>query len=132
MSASVELHDAIIALLLADASVSAIVGTRVLDGDATEYPCITFGPSSVIPDDADCIDGASETVQLDCWVRDGTRIWPTKRLTEAVRKALHGASASLPTHAIVSMDVSLVRSFMDADGLTGHGIVQVDCMIEEH
>ena len=131
MSASVELHDAILALLLADAGVSAIVGTRIHDGRPSEYPCITFGPIDIVSDDAECIDGRIETVQLDCWVRDGDRLWPTQRLADAVKKALHGAEPDLATHALSIMDVSSVRCFMDPDGLTGHGVVIVDCAVEE-
>ena len=131
MSVSVELQDAILALLLADAGVSALVGSAIYDGAPAQYPCVTFGPSSFTPDDAECIAGRIEAVQLDCWVENDKRLWLTKRLVDAVKAALHGAEANLATHALVSLRVTLAQSFMDRDGLTGHGVVQVEAEIEE-
>lgn len=131
MSVSVELQDAILALLLADAGVSALIGSAIYDGDAEQYPCIIIGPSSFVPDDAECIAGRVEAVQLDCWVENDKRLWVTKRLVDAVTAALHNAETSLATHALVSLRVTLAQSFMDRDGLTGHGVVQVEAEIEE-
>lgn len=131
MSASVELQDAILARLMADAGVSELVGSAIYDGAPAQYPCITFGPSSFVPDDAECIDGRIEAVQLDCWVENDKRLWLTKRLADAVKAALHGAEAILATHALVSLRVTLAQCFMDRDGLTGHGVVQVEAEIEE-
>jgi len=131
MSSSVELQDAILAILRADSGVGALIGDAIYDGPAQTYPCVQFGPASYVPDDADEIDAGVEVVQLDCWVKGDQRLWVTKRLVGAVRKALHRAEADLATSALVSMEVTLTRSFMDVDGLTGHGVVQVECIIEE-
>ncbi|MCV2877607.1 DUF3168 domain-containing protein [Sedimentimonas flavescens] len=131
-SPSEELQGAIFALLSADAGVTEIVGAAIYDGKPGQYPCVSFGPTSVVPDDADCLTARSETVQLDCWVKDDSRLRMTKRLVDAVKVALHKASASLPTHGLVSMEVTLMQSFMDRDGLTGHGVVQVECEVEEN
>ncbi len=52
-------------------------------------------------------------------------------LADAVKSALHEASPDLDTHALVEMEVVLVRVFLDRDGVTGHGVVQVGAWIEE-
>ena len=130
-SASEDLQKAILNALLADAGVSAVVGDRVHDGRPISYPSITFGPSDVLPEDLDCIDGLMTTVQIDCWTRDENRLRPVKALADRVRQALHRARLQLETHALVNLSVVSTRSFMDPDELTGHGIVTVEAEIEE-
>lgn len=131
-TASEDLQKAVYDALLADTDVSAVVGTNVFDGLPTAYPAITFGPVDYVPDDMDCIDGRIETMQLDCWVRDGSkRLSPAKALADKVKIALHGAELSLATHALAVLRVASVRSMMDPDGLTGHGIVTLEAEIEE-
>lgn len=127
---SEDLQKAIFDALIADPVVSAIVGDRVSDGRPEDYPSITFGPSDGIPDDMDCIDGSVESVQLDCWVRDGGRLRPARALADKVKALLHNSSLSLANHALASIEVTLVRAFMDPDGLTAHGVVQIEAMIE--
>jgi hypothetical protein len=132
-SPSVEFQDAVLTLLKTDAGVSAIVGARVFDHmpASADYPCITMGPSDYSEDDAECIIGRSETLQVDCWVQAKGRLWPCRDLTDAVKKALHLAAPELTTHALVEMRVTLVRVFLDGDGVTAHGVVQVTALIEE-
>ena len=135
MSASAELQDLIEATLKADAAVAAIVAGRVYDvppaDDRREYPDITMGPTDFTPDDAECIVGRRETMQIDCWTREHGRLRGCRSLVDAVKGALHEASVSLAENALVEMRVVLVRVFRDADGRTGHGVVQVTAMVEE-
>lgn len=129
---SEDLQAAIYAALIADAGVAAVVGTRVVDGAPSDYPAITFGPGDYLPDDMDCIDGRIETMQLDCWVRDSSqRLRPARALADLVKAALHGMELSLATHALAALRVVAVRAMMDPDGLTGHGIVTLEAVIEE-
>lgn len=133
MSVSVSLQDLILAKLLGDPAVTAIVDDRIVDGpdESTAFPYISFGPTDFIPDDADCIKGREETVQLDCWTRDQGRKWPCKALVDAVKTALHDADGELAVGALVLMRVTLTRVFDDPDGLTTHGVVEVTATIEE-
>lgn len=135
MSASGELQDLIQSTLRADAGVSAIVGARVYDVAPAEpsrtYPDITFGSSDLTPEDAECITGREETIQLDCWTRDHGRLKSCRALVDAVKAALHEADLSLSVNALVFIRVVLVRVMRDADGLTGHGVVQVTASVEE-
>ena len=134
-SPSVELQGAILSALTGDPEVAAIVAGRVHDGKPEDqaFPAVTFGPSDYVPDDDayGCVTGRVEAVQIDCWSRDGGRLHPTKRLADAVARALHRAEMPLDTHRVVEMRVGQVRVFLDPDGLTGHGVVTVEALVEE-
>jgi len=132
-SPSLELQTLVGDILKANADVAAIVGDHVYDAmpSSGNYPCITFGPSDYSPEDADCITARRETLQLDCWVQAQGRLGPAKQLVDAVKAALHHADAELPVNALVSLNVVLSRVFLDPDGVTGHGVVQVGARIEE-
>ncbi|OWJ78418.1 DUF3168 domain-containing protein [Haematobacter genomosp. 1] len=110
------------------------LGVRVCDPPRAKEvpPYISFGPSDWQEDDADCIDGRVETIQIDVWssAQDGQR--EAKDICEAVKKALHGYDADLGAHALVGMRVPMVRVFRDPDGITTHGVVQVEALIEEN
>ena len=133
MSAGDELQAFIVAKLRDSAEVGAICADRIYDNVPKEpaFPYISFGASDYYPDDAECIAGRVETVQLDCWSRDFGKHIEVKRLVDAVKKALHGQSGDLGVNALVQMRVALVRAFGDPDGITAHGVVQVTCDIEE-
>lgn len=133
MSVSVSFQDLVLAKLLASPAVTAIVGDRIVDGndDDLSFPNITFGPSDFTPDDVDCIRGREETLQLDCWTRDGGKKWPCRKLVDAVKDALHDADGELETGSLVLMRVDLVRVLDNPDGITTHGVVQVTAVIEE-
>jgi hypothetical protein len=132
-SASADLQKLIFDRLVADAGVHAIVADRVLDNrPAVEtFPCVTFGPSDVVEDDAECITGRVETIQIDCWARSNARINAVKPLTDAVKDALHLYHVNPPNSALVELRVTAMRVFMDPDGLTAHGVVTVQAIMEE-
>jgi hypothetical protein len=133
MSASFDLQRLIFERLVAHAGVHAVVEDRIYDNrpDAATFPCVTFGPSDMIEDDAECITGRVETIQIDCWARSNARINAVKPVTDAVKTALHLFDGDLLGSALVEMRVTGMRHFMDADGLTAHGVVTVQAIIEE-
>jgi hypothetical protein len=133
VSVSAELQKLVYDTLVADASVSALVSDRIYDGAPSDrvFPCVTFGPTSSVSDELQCIDSRQETVQLDVWSRDSGRMRPCKEICDAVRKALHLASLSLSTNHLVRIRVDGIRVFMDADGVTSHGVVVVEADLEE-
>jgi hypothetical protein len=134
MSASLELHDVVVARLKAAAGVTAIVGNRVYDNvpRLATMPYVSIGPSYFTPEDPDGLTLREETLQVDCWSRIDGRRSEIKNLTDAVKAALHRHSADMGVHALVSMDVVLVRVIDDPDGITRHGVVQVVAQIEEN
>lgn len=140
MSSAVEFQDMILARLKAFSDVQVIVAGRVIDGplpagkDAqpdTLFPCVTFGASTTIEDEEECVEGRIDDIQLDCWTRENGKLWTVRRLADAVRKALHNYEGSLATATIVSCRVTLISCFRDPDGITSHGVVNVRGLIEE-
>ncbi len=110
------------------------MGPRVFDrvpnaGDTAPY--ITFGPSDEVEDDAECISSSVHSLQIDVWSEQQGGFKECKEVTYAVKKALHDVSIDLPTHALVEMRVTQRRHFRDPDGITSHGVVTVEAMIEE-
>ena len=132
---SEDFQRALFQLLMADADVMAEVAGRIHDERPVEssFPCISFGSTDTFYDEMDCISARFETVQIDCWAREGRRLRPAKRLADLVRKALRFAhnEIDLDEHALAHLEVGATRAFMDQDRLTGHGIVTVTGLIEE-
>jgi hypothetical protein len=129
-----ELQSAIWSILTADVDVSALVGAKVFDqppSGTVEAPYITFGPADEIEDDADCISATDHSFQIDVWSEKKGGFKECKEITHAVKVALHEVEVDLPTHALVEMRVTRRRHFRDPDGITSHGVVTVEAMIEE-
>ena len=134
MSVSVELQNFIVATLRGDVSVGDICGDRVYDNIPSNevFPYISFGPSDFISDDADCIDGRQETVQLDIWSQKQGSLVEAKNLTDAVKSALHDAEGDLGVNALVGLRVPSARVVRDPDGKTARGIISVEALVEEN
>ncbi|MGC0224926.1 DUF3168 domain-containing protein [Pseudooceanicola nitratireducens] len=133
MSASVELQTLIYQTLVADPVVGALVDDRIYDGrpDTGGFPCVTFGASDYVEEDSQCITARVETINLDVWARSQGKLRPCKEICDAVKDALHEADLSMALNALVRIEVTGVRVFVDEDGLTAHGVVTVEADIEE-
>lgn len=134
-SPSVELQDAVLTRLKADPAVDALVGDRIYDmpPEGVLFPYLSFGPSDLIPDDdaVGCMVVSRHSLQIDVWDRSQGRIWKAKEIAEAVKKSLHRFEAVLATHRLILMEVERAVTFLDADGITGHGVVSLVAVIEE-
>ena len=132
MSASAELQKLVRTLLITDATIAGMIDDRVFDDrpEVVTYPFITFGPSDVVDDGADCIASGEHTLQLDIWSRASGHV-EAKRIVDAVKKCLHEREASLEENALVGMFVDFRRVFDDPDGKTKHGVVTLRAMVEE-
>ncbi len=136
MSAQGELHDLIRDTLKADSAVMTLISDvydSVPDGAArwgSKNAYVSFGPTDVVEDDSDCIVGGTFTVQLDCWSRK-LGSYHCKTIVDAVKAALHNHDAELADYGLVQMRVTMRRVFGDPDGITMHGVVMVEAMIEE-
>jgi hypothetical protein len=103
MTASNELQALIYQRLTNFLAVQAVVGSRVYDQPATNapFPYISFGPSDAVEDDADCITGRVETIQIDCWSRYQGGFKEVKSVADAVKKALHRYAGEMNVNALV-------------------------------
>ena len=134
MSSSAELQKLLFDTLKADVAVMAIAG-GVYDrvpaspyGTKTAY--ISFGPSDVVDDSADCILSGEHTFQLDVWSKAVGQV-EAKRLVDLIYRGLHERELVLTENALAEIRVVFRRVFLDPDGLTSHGVVTVAASIEE-
>lgn len=136
MDATFELAKAVIDRLKADAAVSAFVGTRVFDRPTSgtlASPYISFGPSDAITDDADCIDGLEVTMQIDCWSWGSNEAFGSaevRKLSGAVRAALHEAEISLTANALATLRHRITRYQRESDGATNRAIISITAFVE--
>ncbi|MGM4909122.1 DUF3168 domain-containing protein [Rhizobium sp. 768_B6_N1_8] len=134
MSAQAELQKAIFGTVTGSSSVMALVDgfyDRVSeDAFRGKQAYISFGSSDVVDDDADCIVAGEHTLQIDVWCRQ-VGLAPCKKIVDAVKSLLHEAEIELETMGLVEIRCSLRRVFTDADGLTGHGVLQFSAFVEE-
>lgn len=133
MSASDALQAAIHARLTGDAALSALIGSRIHDLPPAPVtaPYVSYGPSTTVPLDAECIAAREETLQIDVWseAQDGYR--EAKTICDAIKGALHEADLDLGTHALAQIRIAAMRVFRDPDGRTTHGVLTVQAVIEE-
>ena len=133
MSVSAALQKLAFDTLIADAGVGALVGDRIYDGVPKDagFPYVSFGPTDVVPDDAECFDARMETVQIDVWPREHARLRVSKAICDAIKAALHDLSGTLEAGALQSCRVTRMQVMPDPDGITAHGIVAVQAMVQE-
>lgn len=133
MDPDLELQGAIVSRLKADAGVIALVGDRVFDTvpSGAPFPYVSYGPVDNLSDDADCITGFDITVQIDVWSR-AVGFPEAKRISNAVRAALHDAPITLSVNALALIEHRQTRTIRDPDGLTSHAAMTFNALIEGH
>lgn len=133
-AAETELQKLLFATLSGNAGIMAVTGgvyDRVpADPYKTKTAYVSFGPSDVVEDGADCISSGEHTIQLDVWSKAVGQV-EAKRLVFLIYKALHEQELQLTENALAEIRVDFRRVFADPDGLTSHGVVTVTARIEE-
>lgn len=143
MDASTELIRAMFDTLRATTAVAALVDGRIYDpppqkqdgSPAVPFPYISLGPSTTIPDDADCIPAEEITVQLDIWSSGSGAAHSSvecRKICDAVKRALHGADLVLSGNALVTLQHELTRIMDDPNPAINHGAVQFTATVELH
>ena len=135
-----ELQGRIHAALTSDAAVMALVSgvyDRVqLAADGTTAPSVwglqqgyvSFGAEYTTHSFVECVTKQSPTLQIDIWSRQVGRIH-AKRIMAEVLRVLRSID-SLNDNALGSVNITLTRLMPDPDGLTIHGIIQVEFSVE--
>lgn len=137
MDPSLEVITAALTKLRATTAVTAYVGTRIMDVVPQEpppaSPYISLGPSDVVSDDADCIDGAVVTFQVDVWsygYGEDAAFTKVRKVAHEVRKALHGAEIALTENALVMIEHSATRVFREEDTKINHAAITFEAFVE--
>jgi hypothetical protein len=135
MDPDLELQGAIVTALKADPTIQSLVSDRVYDRvepvpTARTFPYITYGPADMGDDSADCITAYTIAVQVHTWSR-APGYPECKRINHAVRRALHDSDVELNANALVFLEHDRTLTVRDPDGLTSHGVVMFNALIEE-
>lgn len=128
---SLELQAAIVAALKGAAPVTALVGARVFDAVApnSEKPYVSLGQPQVLPDRADCIDGAEVSYTIHGWAA-GPQSVAIKRLGKAIAAAIDDNELTLTGHRTVLCELEQTQYLDDPDGLTKHVAVTIRFLTE--
>lgn len=127
MGTSSDLQRLVVARL--KAAVPSVAG-RVYDGPAEDavMPYVSIGPSYWSDDDAECIEGRSEVIQIDIWASNRPNKGAAKDATDEVAAALKDWSSD--AIAMHPLRVALARVMDDPAPGVVHGVVQVEALIE--
>lgn len=136
MNVSEELQAYLLETVRVVPEVISLANSRVYDrvpmanGKVTaQFPYVSFGPVSLADDYADCIEGETHTIQLDVWSR-AVGQGECKNIVDGIRKVLKRSQPQLTTNALVGVNIPICQVVRDPDGLTTHGIIQVEIMVE--
>jgi len=134
MGPQAELQKLLYDTLRLNAGIMALAGgiyDRVpADAFKTKTAYVSFGPTDVVDDGADCITSGLHSFQLDVWSRAVGQV-EAKQLVDLISKALHEQELVLTDNALAEIRVDFRRVFTDPDGLTTHGVVSVTASIED-
>lgn len=118
------IQSAVVMTLKANASVAAIVAARVYDlpPPSPVKPYVTIGEIQMLPDKADCIDGAELAIPIHGWSQTSSTV-QVKQLGAAIIDALDDEVIAIQGHRAVILELEQVQYVRDPDGITNHAIV---------
>ncbi len=109
--------------LLAATAVTDKVATRVYDNvpQQTAYPYIRVEAGAQSYFGTKSFDGGEHTLSVHCW-SEYHGMKEIGEIMSAVHDALHKASMMVTGHTLVTMHVEFQDAFVEADGVTRHGV----------
>lgn len=118
-----ELQSALLTALKADATLAAIVDTRVYDNvpQKTDYPYVAIGDDTFGDLGSHTFKGMEITVNIHCWSQYAGRK-QVKQMMEAIYDLLHEGTLTLSGHTVVFSRFEFAETMKDPDGVTHHGI----------
>ena len=141
MSAAYAIQAAIFTLLRANAGLSALLASSVIDGDSankavydqapqvdqsegtTAFPYVVIGEDTAGEFDADDFAGQETTITLHVWSRYRGKK-EVKQILDALYSALHNAALTVTGHIAVYCYFEYSESFQDPDGVSMHGVAR--------
>jgi len=132
MIAALELQKAIVACLVADADLAALVEDRIHDGAprGLAFPSVTLGANGQADWSSGNEAGGDIRLDLHVWSREvGKReAWT---IIGHLMRLLHDTEFVLEAHALVLIRVTYAEVRLDPDGITEHGVVRVAALVED-
>jgi hypothetical protein len=134
MGPSIELQKLLYDTLRANAAIMAVVGGVYDRVPTSPYGAknayISFGPSDIVDDSADCVTSGVHSFQLDVWSKAVGQV-EAKTIVDLIYRTLHEQELAMTDNALAEIRVDFRRVFTDSDGLTTHGVASVTASIEE-
>jgi hypothetical protein len=130
-SAALALQAAVVAALLDDAAVVALVDARVYDAPPRNaaFPYVALGPAGVTDWSTSTEAGAEHALAITVWSRErGKRA--CHEILAAVEAALHDADLTLSGHALVNLRFERSETRRETDGITWRGTAHFRAVTE--
>ena len=130
-SAALALQAAIVAALLADDDLAALVGDRIHDAPPRDaaFPYVSLGLMRATDWSTATEDGAEHEVTVHVWSRErGKRA--CHAIMAAIRGVLHDAPLTLDGHALVNLRCVDGEVRREADGITWRGALNFRAVTE--
>lgn len=93
------------------------------------FPYIVIGDDTSIPWDTDDSIGSETTCTIHVWSRHRGRK-EVKEIMRTVYESLHRAEFAIIGGQLVECVAEFEESFMDADGLTRHGVIRFRLIVD--
>lgn len=128
---SLPMQAALVARLKSFSAVTSIVEQRVYDAVPANAvkPYINLGQPQVIPDKAECIDGAEVSYPIHGWAAGPASV-QIKQLGAAVLAALDEYALAVSGHRVVVFELEQMQYLDDPDGLTKHFVAVFRALTE--
>lgn len=128
---ALELQKAVVAALVADAGVGALIGDRIYDATSRDptFPYLTVGQVNSADWSTGSEDGAEHQMTLHAWSRERGKK-ECYAIAEAVATALHDAALALDGHALVNLRFEFAETRREPDGITYHAALRFRAVTE--
>jgi len=123
------------AALVADATVSSIVSTRIYDEPPQDvsFPYIRFGDIQPSAFDTDTTEGSEVSIALEAHSRSASGRVEAVQMVEAIKEALHRQETSITVegHNLVEMIFQTYSVTRDDEGRGYTAVIVLQAMLEE-
>ena len=126
---SFDLASTVYTALTGDATLMALV-EGVYDDvpQDTPYPYIVVGEETTINAGTMTVDGLEHTLTLHVWSRY-RGLKETKQIMERIYTLLHNSNLTVTGASLVNLRQEFSSTFVDAEGLTRHGVIRFRAMV---
>jgi hypothetical protein len=94
----------------------------------TDYPYIVVGEETTINAGTMTVDGLEHTLTIHVWSRY-RGLKETKQIMERIYTLLHNSNLTVTGASLVNLRQEFSSTFVDADGLTRHGVIRFRAMV---
>lgn len=115
------------------APLTALVGANkvLLRPVATDKPpYVAMGEAVTRRSDVMCIRSTTVDMTLHAYTDTSNALQDARAIADAVAEALHDYPLALPSKRLVTLEHRGERVFYDADGVTGHAVIELTAIIE--